>query len=181
MSKDSTIEENQFEIKDSDIISLKRDTGEQVSSWKFFMGIIIIGIVGFSAILVMQNNPSVTAETKIVGENLELSLTSLSSKAKFFHYDSDNVRMIFFAVMGSDNGVHLALDACDVCYAERKGYRQQGELMVCINCNNKFLINGIGTENIQGGCWPSYMPITIEDNQVIIKISNMDQKRYMFQ
>jgi hypothetical protein len=180
MSQDLTIEENQLTKKESEITTQKRVNDEGVSGGKFFMAIITIGIIGFSGVLLLQSNQGGTTEAKIVGENLEIPITSLSTKAKFFHYNTEGVRMQFFAVIGSDNEVHLALDACDVCYSEKKGYRQESNLMICNNCGNQFQIDGIGTENKQGGCWPSYVPITTKDKQIVIKISEIEQKRYMF-
>ena len=83
--------------------------------------------------------------------------------------------------MGSDEKVRIAFDACDVCFAEKKGYRQNGDVMVCNNCGKQFHIDGIGTENVQGGCWPSYLPMTSTDGDVRIKISDVVSKKYMFE
>jgi hypothetical protein len=51
---------------------------------------------------------------------------------------------------------------------------------MCINCGNKYPTDGIGTENKQGGCWPSYVPMKVEDGKVIIKASDLKAKAYMF-
>lgn len=53
--------------------------------------------------------------------------------------------------------------------------------MVCNNCGNQFLIDGIGTENLQGGCWPSYLPVTVANGEVYIKISDVVSKKYRFE
>jgi len=56
-------------------------------------------------------------------------------------------------VKGSDEKIHLAIDACDVCYESKLGYKQTGNVMTCNNCGQTFPINSIGTENLKGGSW----------------------------
>ena len=76
--------------------------------------------------------------------------------------------------------VHVAFDACDVCYEAKKGYKQNGDVMQCLNCGKTFSITSIGIDNTVGGCWPSYLPMKIENDTVIIKISYLKAKSYMF-
>ena len=104
------------------------------------------------------------SETEIL-----IPLAGITNEAEFYSYDSNGVEMQFFAVRDSDGGVRIALDACDLCYDAKKGYRQDGAVMHCINCGNEYLISGLGTENTQGGCWPSYIPININGENVVIK------------
>ncbi len=112
---------------------------------------------------------------------LQISTSEITTDAKWYPYDSDDVEIRFFAVRSNDDEIHVAFDACDVCYEEKKGYRQENIQMVCNNCDQSFLIRRIGTDNDEGGCWPSYLPISIEDDNVIIKISDLEEKRFMFE
>jgi len=48
--------------------------------------------------------------------------------------------------------VHVAFDACDVCYEAKKGYKQNGDVMLCLNCGKTFSITSIGIDNTVGGC-----------------------------
>ena len=41
-------------------------------------------------------------------------------------------------------------------------------------------INSLGTENTRGGCWPSYLPMKIEGDDVVIQISDLEVKSWMF-
>jgi uncharacterized membrane protein len=83
--------------------------------------------------------------------------------------------------MGSDGDVHAAFDACEMCYSKKIGYRQEGEMMICISCpNEKYAINDLGTKNTAGKCWPSYLPIKINEDYVIIEKSDIEQKKWMF-
>ena len=108
------------------------------SSKNLVYAIVLITVCGLAAIVVIQNSgnsPTLTS-VRLEGENLILDKTVIDTDAKFFHYDVENVRVKFFAVEGSDGSIHVALDACDVCFAEKQGYSQQGNIMVCNNCGN---------------------------------------------
>lgn len=107
-------------------------------------------------------------------------LAGITDEAEFFEYDSEGVGIRFFTVIGSDGEVRVALDACDVCYNAKRGYRQVDDDMQCINCGNRYSIDGLGTENIGGGCWPSYLPIEILEDNVYIKITYLENKQFMF-
>jgi uncharacterized membrane protein len=162
----------------------KADDGyQELSSKRLLMGVGLIAIVGFVLIIVLggtTSNPTTLMAATQEGENLVISKASIKTTAKFYYYEVENVEIRFFAVKGTDDKNHLAFDACDVCFAQKKGYTQQNNLMRCINCGNTFLITGIGTENLSGGCWPSYLPITQSERNIYIKIADVTQKLYMF-
>ena len=98
----------------------------------------------------------------------------------YYSIDANGVEVRFFALRGNDGKIRVAMDACDVCYDAKKGYRQGGDDMVCNNCGNKYPSNGLGTENLKGGCWPSHLPMKVEDGIVKIKASDIKAKRFMF-
>ena len=111
---------------------------------------------------------------------LEIPMSEISNSARYYSYEASGVDVRFFTLKGSDGKVRVAFDACDVCYDNKRGYRQDGKDMVCNNCGNHYSSDGIGTENLKGGCWPSYLPMEIEDDKVLIKASDLKAKRYMF-
>ena len=119
--------------------------------------------------------PAYQNETEI-----RLSSSDLSTTAKFYSYDSKGVTIQYFAMKDSLGNVHVAFNACDVCYAAKKGYKQVGDVMQCLNCGKEFAVTSIGSENTAGGCWPSYLPMMINGNDVVIKISDLDAKSFMF-
>ena len=90
------------------------------------------------------------------------------------------VSIRYFAVKDAQGNVHVAFDACDVCYEAKKGYKQDGDVMQCLNCGKTFSITSIGTENTAGGCWPSFLPMNVDGNDVVIKITDLEAKSYMF-
>lgn len=87
-------------------------------------------------------------------------------KAHFFSYRSGETNVDFFVLQSHDGVVRAALDTCDVCYRDRKGYRQEGDFMVCNNCNQKFRSDMIN--EIKGGCNPAPIGRNIVDGKVIV-------------
>ncbi len=114
-------------------------------------------------------------------DKISIPVSDISTNAKWFEYESDGAVIRFFAVKAGDGSIKTAFDACDVCFSSKKGYSQDGSVMVCNNCGNKYPIDGLGTENKQGGgCWPGYLPNTIVGDKLEIKKSDLDKGRYRF-
>lgn len=135
-----------------------------------------------------QGNPSAGAGTAGTGgtapaadTTISIPLSEISAQAKWYEYNSNGVTIRFFAVKASDGSIKTAFDACDVCYGKHKGYRQEGNQMVCNNCGNRYAIDSLGTENKRpGGCWPGYLPSSVAGGKVIIQKSDLDAGRYRF-
>ena len=112
---------------------------------------------------------------------ITISLSEISETVKWYEYNSNGIKIKYFAVKAKDGTIKTAFDACDVCYGSKKGYRQEGDVMVCNNCGNRYPISGLGTENLRGGgCWPGYLPSKIEEDNLIIKISDLKKGAYRF-
>ncbi|MFH1834861.1 MAG: DUF2318 domain-containing protein [Methanobacteriota archaeon] len=93
--------------------------------------------------------------------------------AHFYEFPSQMGKTIRFFVLKSSDGVfRAAFDACDVCYREKKGYRQEGDNMICNNCGRKFPSNLINVE--QGGCNPAPLTREIVDDNLVIKKSDIE-------
>ena len=98
--------------------------------------------------------------------------TVSDGKAHYFKLSDGGKEIGFFIVKGSDGALHTAFDACDACYREKKGYEQQGDKMVCKNCNMKFNVNRIGQASA-GGCNPSHLPARVDAKNVSISVSDL--------
>ena len=128
-----------------------------------------------------SDTPTTYNTSDVVGEEVRIPVSEITTSAKFYTYDADGVNIKYFAVKGSDGNIHVATDACDVCYAAKEGYRQSGSDMLCENCGLTFAINSLGTENKEGGgCWPSFLPTREEGGFVFIKTSDLASKKFMF-
>ena len=103
-------------------------------------------------------------------EFMSIPIAETSEEARWHEFRGSR----FFVVKASDGTIRTAFDKCDVCYAARRGYRQEGSDMVCNNCGLRFAIDGLGIENqTPGGCWPSYLPHTLENDNIIIRASDL--------
>jgi hypothetical protein len=127
-----------------------------------------------------DNNGTVDDPEPVI-QVVRIPTDDVTTNAKWYPYDSDGLEIRFFCVRSNDGEIHVAFDACDVCYDAKMGYRQGGIKMVCNNCDKSYPIRAIGTENQAGGCWPSYLPMNIEDEHIIIKVLDLEEKRYMFE
>ncbi len=110
-----------------------------------------------------------------------IPISELSTTATFYIWEAPKATISFFAVLDHGDGIHVAFDACDVCYGAKKGYSQSGDKMVCNNCGNEFDITGIGTTNQGGGCWPGYLPITTDDHAVSVEYTDLEAGSWYFE
>ncbi|MGB6679947.1 MAG: DUF2318 domain-containing protein [Candidatus Bathyarchaeia archaeon] len=160
--------------------------------------IVIISTLLIVALIAVAWNFTSTSEVKqitstpVTSENsdnsarteeaaVKIPILEIGTSAKWYTYNSNGETTKYFLVKGSDGKTHLAIDACDVCYSSKLGYEQTDNVMTCNNCGQTFPINSIGTENLSGGCWPSYLPYEVDGENVIISESELDQKLFMFQ
>ncbi|MBE3136588.1 MAG: DUF2318 domain-containing protein [Thermoplasmata archaeon] len=155
-----------------------------------------IGLISIAAVVVIlflagctsnsQNNDNSNTNTNSNSApqqnetEVRIPISDISTTAKFYSYDSNGISVRYFAVKDNQGNVHVAFDACDVCYEAKKGYKQNGDVMQCLNCGKTFSITSIGTENTAGGCWPSFLPMNIDGNDVVIKIADLESKSFMF-
>ena len=92
-------------------------------------------------------------------------------KAHWYTYRADGTGIQFFVLKSSDGVVRAAFNACDVCFLEKKGYRHEGDEVICNNCGQRFpssLIN-----EVRGGCNPSPLNRTIEGDELVIRIEDI--------
>lgn len=163
-------------------LELRRQRNMQAAK-RLLVVFIIVAIVAVAYVTFRGGNEGpASAEGLTVNSNgeVEIPLSDISGDARYYKYDASGVEVRFFALKGSDGNVRVAFDACDVCYENKRGYRQDGEDMVCNNCGNRYGSDGIGTKNLKGGCWPSYLPMKVEGGKVLIKAQDITAKRYMF-
>jgi uncharacterized membrane protein len=152
---------------------------------KIIMGVIIAFVIIVVLALIFsisspENTSDYSTPYDIVGDELLIPVSDVSTSAQYYKYETGGKDVKFFSVLGSDGGIHTAFDACDVCYQEKKGYAQKGSKMECRNCGNQYSTNQIGTANQGGGCWPGYMQRTVSDGFVRIKLSELDTGRRYF-
>ena len=129
--------------------------------------IMIIGSVIAVIVLIILVRIENTAQNNIgdteitIGGDLTILKSDITDQIKLYHYESNGVYMEVMAVNASDGTARIALNTCQNCYSTGRGYyTQQGDILICQNCGNKFEIDQIGV--VTGGCNP--IPV-IEDTK----------------
>ena len=94
--------------------------------------------------------------------------------ARFYRHTTASGREIRFFVMKSADGVvRAAFDACDVCFRERRGYRQSGDVMVCNNCGQTF--RSVDINVLQGGCNPAPIDRQVQGDRLVLAAASLEQ------
>jgi len=99
-------------------------------------------------------------------------------QARFYKVATSAGEISFFLVKSQDGVIRAAFDSCDVCYKEKKGYRQEGNAMICNNCNQAFRTDLINV--VKGGCNPAPLQRELRGNQVVIELAALEQGSQYF-
>jgi len=73
-------------------------------------------------------------------------------QARFYTVALAGKSISFFVVKDGAGTYRAAADACDVCFAQKRGFHQEGSEIVCNNCGNRYPLSLIATQ--KGGCNP---------------------------
>jgi uncharacterized membrane protein len=140
------------------------------------MWLVIVGVVAFGLLLPPKGSAfSLFSRHAAVRESngeIRLALDEVSDgKAHYYAYEDGGKTIKFFVVKSRDGVVRAAFDACDVCFPEKKGYRQEGDFMVCINCGRKFHTTQVNV--VEGGCNPAPLAREVVGDQLMIKVADI--------
>jgi len=114
--------------------------------------------------------PSLEVMAAVDTERFPLS-TFDDYKAHYYTYMHEGQAIKFFILKSADGVVRAAFDACDVCYGAKKGYSQDGDEMVCMNCGLRFPTNKINV--VRGGCNPAPLHRTVKDDTLVIQANDI--------
>jgi uncharacterized membrane protein len=93
-------------------------------------------------------------------------------KAKYYSYKSpQGLDIRYFLLKSSDGVIRAAFDSCDTCWSAGKGYRQEGDFMVCNNCGLRFA--SVKINEIKGGCNPAPLSRTAKGDKIIVKVKDI--------
>jgi uncharacterized membrane protein len=143
---------------------------QEKKSGKTVWIVIAVACVGAVLAVVLGANPASTAGGSFVkAQNGKVSIPAADvsdGQAHYYSYDADGKTVDFFLLKSKDGLIRAALDACDVCYKALQGYRQEGDFMVCNNCNQQFASDQINV--VKGGCNPAPLTREIVNGQVVL-------------
>jgi len=122
-----------------------------------------------------------TKYTKIKseGDEIKIALKKINDgRPHYYRIDLSEKEIKFFVLMSDDGIVRVAFDACDVCYPEGRGYRQDGDFMICNNCGQSFHETKINI--IKGGCNPAPVDRIFDKQFVYVSIDSLQQGAVYF-
>jgi hypothetical protein len=127
-------------------------------------------IVVLAAILVVtgsaafgQTGGQNTVKLPIADQDLVIQAAEVTENAIFYPVDIEGVRLEVLAVKAPDGTIRTAFNTCQVCYGSGRGfYKQQGTVLICQNCGNRFRMSQVGVRS--GGCNP--VPISAANKTV---------------
>ncbi|GHV90071.1 hypothetical protein AGMMS50268_05740 [Spirochaetia bacterium] len=150
---------------------------------RWFLPVLIVA----SALIVLvgadKNSPAGSStHAEVKDRDLVIPLSDLSSTAQFYPVEIDGTKMEILAVQASDGTYRTAFNTCQVCYASGRGYyKQNGNVLQCQNCGNRFRMNQVEVRS--GGCNP--VPIfpqnkTVDSEKIVISREFLQSAREIF-
>jgi uncharacterized membrane protein len=113
--------------------------------------LLTVVIVSIGALGGSKGEESKIAST--AGTDLVISKAEVTETAKFYPLKVGKTDMEILAVKASDGSVRTAFNTCQVCNGSpRAYYKQEGDVLVCQNCGNRFKMDMV--EQQRGGCNP---------------------------
>ena len=118
----------------------------------------------------------------IADRDLVIQVSEVTENAIFYPVDIEGTRLEVLAVKAPDGTIRTAFNTCQVCYGSGRGfYKQQGTVLVCQNCGNRYRMSQV--EIRSGGCNP--VPIfpqykTVTDTSITISKDFLKEAKQIF-
>ena len=118
----------------------------------------------------------------IADRDLVIQISEVTENAIFYPVDIEGTRLEVLAVKAPDGTIRTAFNTCQVCYGSGRGfYKQQGTVLVCQNCGNRYRMSQV--EIRSGGCNP--VPIfpqnkTATDTTITISQNFLKEAKQIF-
>lgn len=143
------------------------EAGKKKGSSTLVVAAVAIVAIVAGAFWFMSTSAVASNYVKAVNGQIMIPLADIDDgQAHYFKYMAEDQPVSFFILKSSDGVYRAALDACDVCYKALKGYRQEGDFMICNNCNMRFESHMINV--VKGGCNPAPLTRSIVDNKIVL-------------
>ena len=147
-------------------------------------GVALAAVIAVALVVVMNRSDggpvAAAAPVAAGGADVTIPVADLADgQAKYYAYDAGGVEVKYFVMKSSDGEYRAAFDACDVCYANKKGYTQQGDVMVCNNCGQQF--DSTQINEVRGGCNPSPIERSVDGQNLVLKTADLQTGVKYFQ
>ncbi|MDR1572508.1 MAG: DUF2318 domain-containing protein [Clostridiales Family XIII bacterium] len=149
----------------------------------------IIVVVAITAVLALRDggdagpgDVDAGAAAVAVDADLVIPVSEISTTARFYPVEIEGTRLEVIAVEAPDGTIRTAFNTCQVCYDSGRGYyKQDGDVLVCQNCGNRFRMDQVEVES--GGCNP--VPIfdankAVTDSEITIAKAFFEESKAIF-
>jgi uncharacterized membrane protein len=139
-------------------------------------------LLALSSFVFAQSGQLNVVKPVVTDRDLVIQIAEITENATFYPVDIGGTRLEVLAVKAPDGTIRTAFNTCQVCYASGRGfYKQQGTVLVCQNCGNRFRMSQV--ELRSGGCNP--VPVfpankTITENTITISKEFLNEARAIF-
>jgi uncharacterized membrane protein len=170
MSKDMSAPESSREAKRAQFAP--KAEGRSNKNTVKILALVAVALVAVVAYVVAGAGPG-QGGLKAEGGEVSLPVSELGARARFYEYKAASGKTVrFFAIKSSDGVYRAALNACDVCFAGKQGYRQEGEDMVCNKCGMHFPSAKIN--EVKGGCNPIGLERKIDGDRLSLSAKELE-------
>lgn len=120
---------------------------------------------------------------KVIDSDIIIPMEEISETARFYPAVMNGIELEALAVKAPDGTIRTAFNTCQVCFSSGRGYyEQEGNVLVCQNCGNRFSMDDV--EVTRGGCNP--VPITdeyktVEEDYITISKEFLTEASLIFQ
>lgn len=99
---------------------------------------------------------------------VRVSLAGLEpQQVRFYHFlNPSNQEVRFFVGRDAGGHVQVAFDANELCFKTKRGYRHEGEWLVCNKCDKSFRLADANKGG--GGCNPVPLRHAVEGDELVI-------------
>lgn len=120
-----------------------------------------------------SDRTSPAAQVKPENGEVRIPIADLDARAPHFYvYQAGGKDIRFFLLRDAEGGVRAALDACHNCFRAKRGYRQEGNTVICNNCGMSFKYENIGI--VTGGCNPIPLSRKMAGQVVVFKAKDLE-------
>jgi uncharacterized membrane protein len=100
-------------------------------------------------------------------------------QVRFYRFlNRGNQEVKFFVGRDAEGAVQVAFDANEICFKGKRGYRHEGEWLVCNKCDKSFRLAEVNAGG--GGCKPVPIAHRLEGDRLILAESNVLQGWRLF-
>lgn len=117
------------------------------------------------------------------GESMVIHVDDITETATFYPIKVDGTTMEVLAVKAPDGTIRTAFNTCEVCYDSGRGYyKQEGNVLVCQNCGNRFNTSQVEIESRGCNPWPIFQKDkTVTDESITISYDFLSASTKVFE